>query len=335
MSRSLHQVLLVAGVAGLFATGCAMNCGCDQNQTSPPAATTHAPVPLVPQAPATVIMTAKRTVTPVVVDGKLDDPVWQQAPVYRMFLSRDKGSVPVGGGEVRLAWDQEFFYVGVRFADSDIVQEKDVDQSPFFLSGDLLEVFLKPQDNTWYWEMYATPNNHQTTYFFPGRGRLGLDNDSARPKATLKVAAELEGTLNAWQDVDHGWTAEMAVPRRALTVNGDTFGPGSVWRILVARYNYSRYLQNAELSMSPQLSTSNFHSSTNTPRSPSSSDRVRPRHRLSSLSQSIGGDGSLPLSPGSGTPLLVSGGRFSGAASAGGGGAAPLGLAKRARQTPS
>lgn len=245
--RSCPLNLLATAAACLFGAGCALPTA---NQAGTSALT---------QAPATVVIIAGRTATPVVVDGKLDDPAWQTATGYPMFLSKDKGLVPIEGGRVQLAWDQEFLYIGVKFTDSDVVQEQLQNQADFYRTGDLLEVFLKPQDSTWYWELYATPHNRQTVYWFAGGGRLGLESCSANPGVTLKVGAQVEGTFNCWQDVDQAWTAEMAVPVSALTANGDAFGPGSRWRVLVARYNYSRYLKTFELSMTPQLSISRYH----------------------------------------------------------------------------
>ena len=63
----------------------------------------------------------------------------------------------------------------------------------------------------------------------------------------MKVAAKIEGTLNNWEDKDKYWTAEMAIPVKDLTARGDSFGPGSHWVVLLARYNYSVYLPGKEL----------------------------------------------------------------------------------------
>ena len=73
------------------------------------------------------------------------------------------------------------------------------------------------------------------------------------------VAANCNGTINDWTDKDTGWTAEMAMPIKDLTANGDTFDAGADWLILIGRYNYSRYIEYPELSMSPQISQTNFH----------------------------------------------------------------------------
>lgn len=220
------------------------------------------------------VLVAQHTEKPVVIDGKLDDAVWHKAPVYNLDLAKDlylpfeqrKDQRPgINGlkepGEVRLAWDERYFYVGIKFIDSDIVQESNEDQQHHYLEGDLVEIFLKPEKNTWYWEIYGTPNAKKTVFWFPGRGRLGVKS-SWNPGMNLDevlVAAQLKGTLNDWRDRDEYWTLEMAIPVSGLTAHGDTFGPNSEWRILIARYNYSRYLSQKELTMIPQLSVGNYH----------------------------------------------------------------------------
>ena len=100
--------------------------------------------------------------------------------------------------------------------------------------------------------------NKKTSFWFPGRGRLGLPSVEDY-KCGLGVAAQCNGTLNDWRDKDKSWTAEMAMPISDLTTRGDKFGPQADWRILVSRYNYSRYLSEKELSMMPKLSETNYH----------------------------------------------------------------------------
>jgi hypothetical protein len=124
--------------------------------------------------------------------------------------------------------------------------------------GDLMELFLKPEDHTWYWELYATPRGKKTSFWFPGRGRLGLES-CYKYECGLRVAAQVQGTLNNWQDKDIGWTVEVAMPIKDLTARGEKFGPGARWTILVARYNYSRYLPWVENSATSQLSKTNYH----------------------------------------------------------------------------
>lgn len=224
--------------------------GCATRQAAQPEPAAEPPPPLP-------VMTAAFAATPVVTDGVLDDGVWQQAAAYPLYRSkRDGGRAPREPGEVRIAWDDTHLYVGVRFQDSDIVAEGKTDQIPHFRYGDLLEVFLWPEDFSWYWELYATPAGRKTAYWYPER-KSGHQACSA----AFTVAARCEGSLGEFHDKDQYWTAEMAVPVTALTSKGETFGPGSRWRLLVSRYNYSRYLPVPwlELASTPRLSRTSFH----------------------------------------------------------------------------
>jgi hypothetical protein len=212
-------------------------------------------------AKARPVMTAQYTATPVRIDGVLDDAAWKTAQVYPLYMSRAdlaEGNTLVDVGEARIAWDDNYFYLAVKYTDGDVLAEGQEDQLHHYLMGDVAELFMKPADKTWYWEMYVTPAGRKTTLWFPGRGHLGLKS-SEEHAGGLTVAAQVQGTLNRWEDKDTSWTGEMAVPVKDLTARGEMFGVGAPWTILVSRYNYSRYLSWKELSMTPQLSKTSYH----------------------------------------------------------------------------
>lgn len=220
-----------------------------------------ATAPTTKQAFEPVVLKAIYTPKPIKIDGVLDDEVWSNVATYRLCLGLDQagnGKTLAEPGDVWLAWDETYFYVAIKFYDSDIVAEGKEDQLHHYQMGDVVELFLKPEDYTWYWELYATPISKKTSFWFPGRGRLGLDS-GFRYQCGLQVAAQNNGTVNNWEDRDCYWTAEIAMPVRDLTSRGETFCPGSNWRILIARYNYTRYLAWKEFSMFPQLSRTNYH----------------------------------------------------------------------------
>ncbi len=210
------------------------------------------------------VLVAQYTAKPVVVDGVLNDAVWKKAKVYKMKLAKvqaDKDFTLQGPGTVQLAWDKKNLYVAVKFYDDDIVAEGKKDQMHHYKLGDLCELFLKPVNHSWYWELYVTPLSKKSTFFFPGEGRCGLPSNFTDYSSGLKVAAKVKGTINNWKDKDEYWTAEMAMPIKDLTARGEKFGPNAKWRILVARYNYSVYSkrQGPEYSMVPQLPIVNYH----------------------------------------------------------------------------
>ncbi len=204
---------------------------------------------------------ARLAESPVVIDGELDEPVWQHAVRAGLGLSKEDfaaNPLDIERGWIMLAYDDDNLYLAATLVDSDVVAEGDRDQMSHWQKGDVLEWFLKPADKTWYWELYATPHSRKSSYWFPGRGRLGLPS-CLDYKCGLKVASKVNGTLNQWEDRDEGWTTEMAIPWSDLSQRGEKVGPGSKWLFLVGRYNYSRYLEGTELSMHPRLSKTNFH----------------------------------------------------------------------------
>lgn len=210
------------------------------------------------------VMEAKYAAASVQVDGKLDDPVWQQAVRYDLYQPKNVKS-PDGrcedAGSVRFAWDEQYFYMAVECADKDLQAHGKEDGMHHYQYGDVAELFLKPENSTWYWEMYVTPAGKQTRFFIPGRGLLGMQ-DLLQSDNILKTAAQVDGTLNDWKDTDHGWTGEMAVPLSELTRLGDRFDPQTPWRVFVGRYNYTRYrrlMTGPELSSAPRLPEANWH----------------------------------------------------------------------------
>jgi len=243
---------LIMGLAAVMMLSLAMGCA----RMSRCAAGPEQPAPLaLPE-----IMIARHTARPVALTGKLDDPAWRNALAYPLRLSADCGGVaPLEQGEVRLLWDTNYLYVGVKYEDSDVVQEGDRDQQLFYRSGDLVEVFLKPEKSSWCWEIYATPNGRQSVFWFAGPGRRLPSSFEKHAMRDLKVVADVQGTFNNWHDRDESWSAELAIPAKELAQYGDTFGPGAQWRVLIARYNYSIHLPECERSMSPQLSKTIYY----------------------------------------------------------------------------
>jgi hypothetical protein len=206
------------------------------------------------------LVEAVYTATPVKIDGILDEEIWTKAPGYTFNAYNAEC---VQNGLIKFAWDDQYVYVGAQLTDDDVVTISDKDQSHLYKDGDLLEVFLKPLKDTYYWEIYANPLNARASFFIAGGGRLISDEISREGHLMkdLKVFAKIDGTVNNWQDIDNGWSVEMAIPIKELTRYGAELKENSVWRFLIGRYNYSRYLENSELSGITEFKDNNrsFH----------------------------------------------------------------------------
>lgn len=194
------------------------------------------------------VYTAEYSKEKIKIDGKLDEKVWSNAE--KLSFQALDGSFCTENGTAQITWDDDYIYVGAKLYDSDIVQEGDKDWEHLYRTGDLLEVFLKPNGGRKYWEIYSTPNNKKTAFFFPSKGRLGLPSGFSTKMPGLIVASSCEGTLNDLTDRDKFWTTEMAIPRKELEKQGGQIFSGKEWLFLVARYNYSAHFETAaELSL--------------------------------------------------------------------------------------
>lgn len=186
-------------------------------------------------------------------EAGLYDEIRSRAAAYPFAFSTDHQGSPVESGSVCFAWNEEGFYVAAELEDSVLVSENRTDEQLHYEFGDLLELFMKPAADTYYWEMYATPFGNKSTLFFP-REREGMEVEDfldTHHFHGLEVSAKKTGT---------GWNAQMWVPSEQLQALGGAWGPGSNWRVFCGRYNYGNTeLKDPELSMVPSLSETNYH----------------------------------------------------------------------------
>ena len=194
--------------------------------------------------PKEQIYTAEYSKEKIKIDGKLDEKAWEKAE--KLSFQALDGSFCTENGTAKIIWDDKYIYVGAKLYDSDIVQEGDKDWEHLYKTGDLLEVFLKPNGRLNYWEIYSTPSNRKTAFFFPSKGRLGLPSGFAYRMPGLIVASTCNGTLNNVNDRDKYWTTELAIPRKALEKHNGQILPRKEWLFLVSRYNYSVYFDTRQ-----------------------------------------------------------------------------------------
>jgi len=199
--------------------------------------------------------------TPIKVDGKLDEAIWLKAKP--LTFKANAGSLCTENGVVKIVWDDKYLYISGVLEDSDIFQRATKNWRYLYATGDTFEVFIKPEKQTYYWELYATPNSLKNSLFYFSRYRNRRSRYS-KPKAKIKemlVASTFYGTLNDARDYDEKWITEMAIPIKSLDKNGEKIGLGKVWKFLVGRYNYGVSFYETELSRTGTPIGNNFHNS--------------------------------------------------------------------------
>lgn len=219
--------------------------------------------------------TCLRTADMITVDGMLDEPVWQKAKKSPRFVDMINGLPGFFDTRAAVVWDDESLYVAfwvdepfvsgqVTERDATIFRENDVE---VFIDGidsyyefeinalnTIYEVFFIWKDA--YKQKFDIPefNVHSKDAFtFGGNHDRGVETfwRGTHPRGSrwafpawdlpgLQSAVRVIGTLNMDQDIDHGWTVEIAFPWAGMKHlgGGRSLPPlnGDEWRIFFGRF---------------------------------------------------------------------------------------------------
>ncbi|MCC7261422.1 MAG: carbohydrate-binding family 9-like protein [Candidatus Latescibacteria bacterium] len=189
------------------------------------------------------------------IDGRLDELSWEKAPwtTYFADIEGDLKPRPRFKTRAKMLWDDEYFYVAAEMEEPHLwatVTQRDV---PVLANHDF-EVFIDPDgDGHEYYEMEMNACNTVWDLLLVKPYRdLGpvapLSGDgSLSPAVTawdiagLKTAVHLRGTLNQNDDVDEGWSVEIAFPWRILRECAHRPAPpsaGDQWRVNFSRVEH-------------------------------------------------------------------------------------------------
>jgi hypothetical protein len=153
--------------------------------------------------------------SPIVLDGKLNEEIWQQAPAIEEFIQRDpaEGRPATMRTEARVAYDDNALYVAVRAHDSDaskivgILTRRD-QRSP----SDWIRIVVDSYfDRRSAYEFGVNPVGVKTDRYYFNDGQSDDSWD-----AVWEVEVDRDST---------GWRAEFRIPFSQLRFNNTTGGP--------------------------------------------------------------------------------------------------------------
>jgi len=216
--------------------------------------------------------TAYRADGPIVVDGYLDEPSWQQAPRSPRFSDLVRGRPGIHDTRAAVLWDDENLYVGYwieePFVEATLTERDD----PIYGNNDV-ELFIAGQDAYYEFEINAFGTIYEVFFVWEnaydkaGYSRIpAFDRRAAgvhdfagvgfqpHPRGNrigywnwdfpgLQHAVQVDGTVNDNGDRDRGWRVELALPWTGMealaTPDGRALPPrdGDVWRMDFSRFN--------------------------------------------------------------------------------------------------
>jgi hypothetical protein len=184
-----------------------------------------------------------RTAGKVVIDGKLDEASWRNAPATDEFIDIE-GDVkprPRFATRAKMLWDNQYFYIGAEMEEPHVWATLTKRDSVIFHDNDF-EVFIDPNgDRDEYYELEINALNTVWDLFLPKPYRDGGKAQNSWDIVGLKTAVKVTGTLNDLTDNDTGWSVEMAIPWKALGEYAHKAAPpadGDQWRINFSRVEW-------------------------------------------------------------------------------------------------
>jgi hypothetical protein len=183
-----------------------------------------------------------RTATPIVIDGKLDDPAWKKAPWTTDFVDIEGAVKPTPRFRTRakMLWDNKYLYIAAELQEPNVTATLRKHDSIIFHDNDF-EVFIKPLPQTEsYYEFEMNAFNTGWDLFLNKPYNENGKPDNSWDIAGLKTAVAIQGTLNNSNDTDQGWTLEIAYPLHAFDSRQTVPPPqpGTVWRINFSRVEW-------------------------------------------------------------------------------------------------
>ncbi len=202
-----------------------------------------APIALAAQAPvaprALPVSGAVRATSPIRLDGKLDEAAWTVAPVTDAFTQIDpnEGQPASQKTEVRVVYDDDALYVGVRLHDNGPITAR------------LGRRDMSLGDSDWFGLMIDSYHDHRTAFGFDVNP-AGVQRDEAKTinsddnswDAVWRVATSIDSA---------GWTIEYRVPFSQLRFRQDS---ALTWGVQFERvigrnheYSVSTYIPKKDL----------------------------------------------------------------------------------------
>lgn len=167
----------------------------------------------------------------VTIDGRLDEPAWEDAARTERFVDTMDGSRSSPDVTARMTYDDDALYVAFE-VDDDFLRCTHEGHDAHLWEQDAVELMIDPDgDGRNYAELQVSPTNLVFDTWFRAR-RVPQPFGNVRWSSNLRSAVSLDGTAND-EAADEGWTAEIAIPWSALEPLGTTTtpSPGATWRV--------------------------------------------------------------------------------------------------------
>jgi hypothetical protein len=197
---------------------------------------------------------------PITIDGKMNEPGWQQAEWTDYFVDIEGSAKPIPRFQtrVKMLWDEKYFYVTAEIKEPDIWATLTKRDAVIFYDNDF-EVFIDPDGDTHqYYEFEMNALNTVWDLFLTKPYRDDGTAVNAWDINGLKSTASIDGTLNNSADKDKEWIIEVAFPWKVLNECAHKDAPpknGDQWRVNFSRVEWKIDVVNGKYQKSIDTKT--------------------------------------------------------------------------------
>ncbi|WP_299499849.1 carbohydrate-binding family 9-like protein, partial [Mucilaginibacter sp.] len=185
---------------------------------------------------------------PPVIDGNINELVWHQTAWTSEFVdiegaAKPKPALPT---MVKMLWDDSCLYIAAQIAEPQVWATLRRHDDIIFRDNDF-EIFISPDDTTPpYFEIEVNALNTIFDLLLNKPYRDGGNAIINWDVKGLHSAVKIQGTLNDASDKDEGWTVEMAIPFKSVSlgIGAKTPREGTQWRINFSRVEWDTKVIN-------------------------------------------------------------------------------------------
>lgn len=179
---------------------------------------------------------------PPVIDGNINELVWQQTPWTNEFVDIEGADKPKPAypTKMKMLWDDTCLYIAAQLTEPQVWATLKRHDDVIFRDNDF-EFFIDPSGTTQpYFEVEVNAYNAVWDLLLNKAYRDGGAPISNWDLRALRSAVKIQGTLNDPSDKDEGWTVEMAIPFKSVSLNNRAQVPheGTIWRANFSRVEW-------------------------------------------------------------------------------------------------
>ena len=179
---------------------------------------------------------------PPVIDGNINELTWQQTPWTNEFVDIEGAAnpKPTYPTRMKMMWDDTCLYIAVQLTEPQVWATLRRHDDVIFRDNDF-EFFIDPSGTTQpYFEVEVNAYNAVWDLLLNKAYRDGGAPISNWDLRALRSAVKIQGTLNDPTDHDEGWTVEMAIPFKSVSLNsrGQIPHEGTTWRANFSRVEW-------------------------------------------------------------------------------------------------